>query len=87
MENTMNQEHIEAATTGAKIMYGASGATVLFGLTASEIGAYCAIFSALVAVCGLFITTYFKWQDHKIKKAVAREAIDMSRATNKIFED
>jgi len=83
----MNHEHIEAATASAKIMYGASGATVLFGLTASEIGAYCALFSAFVALCGLAVTTYFKWQDHKIKKAVAREAIDMSRATNKVFED
>jgi len=35
----MNQEHIDATTIGA---------TVLFGLTASEIGAYCAILQGSV---------------------------------------
>jgi len=48
----MQHEHIEAMTTGAKAMYGGAGSAVLFGLTATEIGAYCAIISTFIAICG-----------------------------------
>jgi hypothetical protein len=56
----MNQEHIEAITTSTKVMYGGAGSAVLFGLTATEIGAYCAIISTLIALWGA-------WHSKKLK--------------------
>lgn len=78
----MNHEHIEIAAASSKVMYGSAGATVVFGLSASEIGAYCAMFSAFIALCGLGVTVYFKWQDHKLKKKALQDG-----KPNKVFGD
>lgn len=58
----MNQEQIEAVTTSTKAMYGGAGSAVLFGLTATEIGAYCAIISTIIALWGA-------WYGKRIKDA------------------
>lgn len=58
----MNQEQIEAVTTSTKAMYGGAGSAVFFGLTATEIGAYCAIISTLIAIWGA-------WHTKKLKDA------------------
>lgn len=82
----MNHEHIEAATTSAKIMYGGAGGTVLFGLTASEIGAYCALASLFVTVIAACYTIYFKHQANKRAQEIHELKINNHLRTN-FFDD
>ena len=61
-------DHAEAiADTATKATLGGTGGAVLFGLSATEIGAYCAILSLCVTVIGSCFKIYFEWQAHKMK--------------------
>jgi hypothetical protein len=86
MENSMQQEHIEAVTTSAKVMYGGAGATVMFGLTASEIGAYCAIASFFITVAGFVANFYFKLQENKRKQELHNIKMG-TRTLDHLFDD
>jgi hypothetical protein len=86
MDNTMQQEHIEAVATSAKIMYGGAGATVLFGLTASEIGAYCALASFVVTLLGFAANFYFKLQENKRKQELHDIKLG-TRTLDHLFDD
>lgn len=64
----MTTEHIEAvATTATKVTMGGASSTVLFGLTGSEIGAYCAIISLIVTVISACCKIYFDYKAYKRK--------------------
>lgn len=61
-------QHAEAiAGTATKATLGGASGAVVFGLTATEIGAYCAIVSMCVTVVGACFKVYFDWQAHKMK--------------------
>lgn len=56
----MNNDQIEAVATSTKAMYGGAGGAVIFGLSATEIGAYCAIISTVIAIWGAWHTKRLK---------------------------
>lgn len=61
-------EHIEAvASTSTKTTIGGASGAVLFGLTGTEIGAYCAVVSTIVTIIGVCFKIYFDYQAYKLR--------------------
>ena len=64
----VKQEHAEAiASTAEKIMYGGAGGSLLFGLTAQEMGIYVGI---VVAVAGFLVNWYYKYKAFQLEKQI-----------------